>query len=1398
MTALKLLTQLRHEGIKLWVEQDQIHYEAPENALTPTLRKQITDQKPELIDLLRKSNGQAKELPLVPIARTGSLPLSFAQQRMWFLHQLEPDSPAYNMRLAWRLEGALDVGAVAQSLQALVNRHETLRSCFPAVGGQPAQIIRDSLTIPLNQHDLRALPEVEHDASVRQLAWQETLKPFNLSEGPVIRAALLQLRDEAYVLLITMHHIVSDGWSLGVLRKDFAALYRAFTAQLPCHPPKLPIQYVDFAHWQRQWLTGDVLEAQLAYWRRQLASLSVLQLPTDRPRPAIQTHNGARYICRAPQSIKDGLLTVGRHEGITLATTLLAAFQLLLARYTGQTDIAVGSPIANRNRMEVEGLIGFFVNTLVMRTDLSGDPSFREVLRRVHRVAIGAHDHQDLPFERLVEELHPERDLSRNPLFQVMFAVHNTPSDGFTLPGVTVRGFGTRSKMTKFDLECHIGTGSNGLTLTFVYNTDLFEAETIKRMSEHFQTVLEEVVRDPVQRLSQIPLLKEDEKQQLLVEWNNTRLAYPHNECVHQVFEQQVEQTPDAVALVFENQQLTYRELNSQANQLAHYLKKEGVGPEMLVGLCMERSLELIIGLLGILKAGGGYVPLDPEYPEVRLTFMLQDSGIEILLTQQSIVTKLPVHQAKDICLDSDWSIITQHLKSNPVCRTTPENLAYIIYTSGSTGQPKGTSIRHRSVVRLVKGTNYVDLGPKETCLQLAPISFDASTFEVWGSLLNGGKLVIFPSHKPLLDELGQVIQQQGITTLWLTAGLFQQMVDTQLERLQGVRQLLAGGDVLSVSHVRQVLAAIGPEGRLINGYGPTENTTFTCCHVMTSKSQVEFTVPIGRPIANTEVYILDQALQPVPIGIEGELYIGGDGLAQGYLHRQALTAEKFVPHPFSEKPGMRLYKTGDIGRYLPDGAIEFLGRVDQQMKVRGFRIELGEIESVLSRHPNVVVSAAMVQEDETGDKRLVGYVVPTNGTTLEATTLRQYLQTQLPNYMLPSALMILDTFPLTPNGKLDRKSLPIVGNHPTIKTDRAKLITPIERQLQVIWEQNLGVSGIGIHDNFFDLGGHSLMAAKMFFQIETIFHCKLPLSVLFTSPTIHEFSNLLTARGGIPSWSSLIPIQPSGASRPFFAVPGVGGNVICFSLLSHHLGPSQPFYGFQSQGLDGKTSPFTTIESMAAHYICEMQTIQPSGPYCLGGMCIGGVIAYEMAQQLLAQGEQVALLVLMESSTPRTTKSTHGIFHSPGRNLLLKYAYPLYYFWHLIVSHFNTSNTSLEFTKWVMKKIGYIVRLLKEKGTFEHHQSLLNIDRVSNANRFALSQYVPQKYSGRIVHFLAKERPIRQSYDHRKKWEHLCTGEFQSFLIPGKDSGRMLRQPGVQELAQALKEILKSLQFKN
>jgi amino acid adenylation domain-containing protein len=894
---------------------------------------------------------------------------------LWFLDQLQPGSPFYNVPRTIRMRGALNVEALHQTLEALITRHESLRTTFATVGASPVQVITPTLSLTLPVVDLSKLPESEHEAEAIRLAAEEAFRPFDLSRGPLVRATLLRLGAEDHVLLLTLHHIVSDGWSMGVLFREFAALYEAFSQGKPSPLGELPIQYADYAMWQREWLQGEVLEQQLSYWKERLSGeLPVLELPTDRPRPAVQSFRGTYQHVALPKELSAGLRALSRQEGATLFMTLLAAFQTLLARYTGQDDIIVGSPIANRTRIETEGLIGFFVNTLVMRSDLSFDPTFRQLLRRVKDVALGAYAHQDLPFERLVEELQPERGLSHNPLFQVMFALQNARGAAPELAGLTLSPLPVERVTSKFDLALFMWEEAEELKITMEYSTDLFEAATITRMLGHFRVLLEGAAADPDRRLSELPLSTDAERHQLLVEWNNTQTDYPRDKTVQQLFEAQVEQTPDAIAIVFEGERLTYAELNERANRVAHYLRARGVGAEARVGIMVERSMEMVVGLLGILKAGGAYVPLDPAYPQERLSFMLRDAAVPVLLTQSRLMESLPEHGAEVICLDTQWAEIATQSTEPVDGGATAESLAYVMYTSGSTGRPKGVAVTHRSIVRLIKDTNYVELSPREVLLQFAPVSFDASTFELWGCLLNGARLVVFPTHKPSLEELSRVLEEQRVTTLWLTAGLFHQMVDGHLEGLQGVRQLLAGGDVLSVPHVEQVLREL-PDCHLINGYGPTENTTFTCCHRVAAGAPLNGSVPIGRPISNTQVYILDQHLQPVPIGVPGELYIGGDGLARGYLNRPELTAERFIADPFRTAPDARLYKTGDRVRYLADGTIEFLGRLDQQVKVRGYRIELEEIETVLAEHPAVEQAVVLAREDQPGDKRLVAYV---------------------------------------------------------------------------------------------------------------------------------------------------------------------------------------------------------------------------------------------------------------------------------------------------------------------------------------------------------------------------------------------------------------------------------------
>lgn len=831
MNSVDLLPLLRSHNIRLWVENDQLRYSAPKGGITADLLAEIRKNKVELLNLVQNTERFRQAVSLVPVERTGNLRPSFAQERLWFLYHLFPESPAYNVSIKMRLAGIMDIPALQKSLQALVDRHESFRTCFPTIDGQPVQVIRDYCAISLVEHNLRDLPKADRETAADKLTQEEILRPFDLTHGPVIRATLLRIADQDHILLITLHHIVTDGWSGGIILRDLAAFYNAFMLQKPLALPRLPIHYADFAHWQRQWLTGEVLEGQLAYWRKQLAGLPILDMPTDRPRPPIPTHSGACYKFQLSKSLTQGLQSLSRQSEVTLATTLLAAFQVLLARYTGQTDIAVGSPIANRTRSELENLVGFFVNSLVMRTDLSGDPTFREVQARVHVVALGAYEHQDLPFEQLVAELQPERDFSRNPLFQVLFAFQNVPREAAAFHELTIRPMGKEITTTRMDLECFVEEGNEELHVTLVYNADLFDGETIRRFGTHFHKVLTEVVHDPAQQLSQIALLEKSERQQLLVEWNATQTTYPREATIAERFEAQMAATPDAVALVFGEDTLTYDELNTRAHQLAHYLRQQyGVGPEVRVGLCMERSLEMVVGLLGILKAGGSYVPLDPNAPLERLAFMFKDADIAVVLTQGILKAHLPAEWTGQVlALDTEWATITQMPATNVTSGVTAENLAYIMYTSGSTGVPKGTSICQRNVVRLVTKTNYLDFGPAETVLQLAPLTFDASTFELWSSLLHGAKLVIFPPHQPSLEELGHCIHAHRLSTLWLTAAMFHQMVDSQLAALCGVRQLLAGGDVLSVPHVQRVVANLPEGGRLINGYGPTENTTFTC-----------------------------------------------------------------------------------------------------------------------------------------------------------------------------------------------------------------------------------------------------------------------------------------------------------------------------------------------------------------------------------------------------------------------------------------------------------------------------------------------------------------------------------------------------------------------------------------
>ncbi|WPB76076.1 amino acid adenylation domain-containing protein [Archangium violaceum] len=1078
----------------------------------------------ERLELALRSGRRALPPPLRALPRGEEPPLSFAQQRLWFLDQLEPGSPLYNIAMAVRMEGTVDVPTLERSLVELLRRHEALRTVFPAKGGQPMQVITRAPAMPLRRVELKHLPEAGRMDEARRLALEEAQRPFDMGQGPMLRATLLALGEREHVLLLTMHHIVSDDWSMAVLIQEAAVIYEAFLAGRPSPLPEPAVQYVDFAAWQRGWLQGEVLEQQLAWWREQLQGAPrSLDLPTDRPRPAVQTSRGAHQTVVMPRALMEAVQALSQREGATPYMVLLSAYQTLLHRLSGQLDLSVGSPIAGRNHAEVERLVGCFVNTLVLRTRLKPEQTFRELLGQVREVVLEGLAHQDVPFERLVEELRPERDPSRSPLFQVMFVLQNVPMAELALPGLAMSPLeGTFAPTAKFDLTLTFTETPRGLHTLLEYNTDLFDHGTATRILQQMRTLLEGIVARPEQQLRHLPLLTEADRRQLLVDWNATRVDYPRDASIPALFEAQAERTPDAIAIEYQGQTLTYRELNKRANQLAHHLRAFGVGPESRVGLCLERSLELVVGILGILKTGGAYVPLDPSYPADRLSFMLQDTGVMVIVTQEKLADELPAQGALFVCLDADWDQVEVQPEDNVASGITAENVAYVMYTSGSTGRPKGVCVPHRAVVRLVKGSTFIDMGPQEVFLQLAPISFDASTLELWGSLLHGAKLVVYPAGTPSLDELGATLANSGISTLWLTAALFEQMQATQSQSLRSVRQLLAGGDVLPVVRVKERLAQ---GGIVVNGYGPTENTTFTCCYPMREVSQVGHSVSIGKPIASTQVYLLDASLQPVPVGVVGELYTGGDGLAVGYLNQPELTAEKFVPHPFSAEPGARLYRTGDLARYLPDGRIEFFGRRDAQVKVRGFRIELGEIETVLTQHAQVREAVVVVREDVPGDKRLVAYVTAKDDAP-DTTALRAWMKERLPEYMVPPAYVVLEILPLSPNGKVDRKALPAPDG---ARSDEATFEPPrtdTEVKLADIWRSLLGVERVGLNDDFFELGGHSLLATQVVVRIREAFQTELALRELFDTPTLAGLSTRIDVSRGTSPMSQTPALQ--------------------------------------------------------------------------------------------------------------------------------------------------------------------------------------------------------------------------------------------------------------------------------
>jgi amino acid adenylation domain-containing protein len=1361
-TIVEFVCHLSSLGITLEENENRLRCQAPEGILTATLRQEIGDRKPELLQFLQqaKQSKTAYQLPIQPVARDGHLPLSFAQQRLWFLHHLSPDSCSYNTLEILQIQGPLNLTVLEQSLGELINRHEIFRTTFPAISEEPIQVIAPPDSFRLKVDNYQDLSPNQQLAKIQQVAELEAGQTFDLAVGPLIQFKLLQLSPQKSVLLLKMHHIIYDGWSFGILIRELSALYEAFLKNLPNPLPPLSIQYGDFAVWQRQYLSGEVLEKQLNYWQEQLATVTpILTLPTDRSRPAVQSFRGGVEHFQLDQNTTQGLKQLGQEQGATLFMTLLAAFGVLLSRYSHQSDLLVGSPIANRNQSAIEPLIGFFANTLALRINLSENPNFLELLEQVKQATLAGYVHQDLPFEMLVEKLQPDRDLSRNPLVQVIFALQNTPQDAWNLSDLSIESLPLLvEESVKFDLEVNCWETLEGLAMNWAYSRDLFDISTIVKMGEHFQNLLQAIILNPQTRVEEFSFLTDKERHQLLVSWNNTKVDYPQEQCIHQLFEAQVELTPDAVVVVFENQQLTYTELNCRANQLAHYLQALGVGPEVLVGISVERSLEMIVGLLAILKAGGAYLPLDPDYPTERLQFMLEDSQVRFLITQPSLLEKLPSSQATLICLDDIQSQVSQYSQDNLQNGLHVSNLANVIYTSGSTGKPKGVMVEHRGLVNLaIAQIQSFAVQNNSRVLQFASFSFDACISEILMTFGSGATLYLAPKDallpgQPLVERL----EKDEITHVTLPPSALAVLPKEPLPNLQ---TLIVAGEACSLDLIKQW--SVGRN--FFNAYGPTEASV---CASIGQCYQDDLKVTIGKAIANTQIYILDSYLQPVPVGVPGELYIGGIGVAKGYLNRPELTAEKFIPNPFDSSPtsptspispisptfptGL-LYKTGDLARFLNDGNIEYLGRIDNQVKVRGFRIELGEIEAVLSQYSEVQSTAVIVREDTLGDKRLVAYVVLAPNSPATSNELRQFLANQLPAYLVPNTFVILDSLPLTPNGKCDRRSLPAPDDQARKNIQKIAPRNLVELQLTQIWSEVLGINEIGVEENFFELGGHSLLAVRLINCIEQKLGKNLPLTSLFQNGTIASLAKLLAQETTQLTHSPLIPIQSQGNKTPFFAIHPIGGNVLCYADLARYLGTDQPFYGLQALGLQETEKPVNSIEEMATVYIEAIQTIQAFGPYYLGGWSMGGVIAFEMAQQLSAQGQTVALLTLMDSYSPILLDSVNTEENSSESHLedINESLNTVYSFVRDLTGMFNqpipfsedelahlTSDELLaHFLTW-SKQTNVLPSELGE-------QQIKNRFAVFQTNRQALFNYSPKTYPGKTIFFGAEESSL-------------------------------------------------------
>ncbi len=1302
-------------------------------------------------------------------------PLSFVQQEIWLRSQLASSDPIYNEIVVLERKGSLKLQTLELVFSEITRRHAILRTVFGSADETPTQAIAEHLTAKLPITDLTGLPDSRRNSEVLRIAREEARQRFDLAKGPLMRARLIRVSGEDHVLVVTLHPMVADEWSRNVLASELDVLYKACSNGKPFPLPDLPFQYAEYARRQRSRLQGKVFDEGFSYWREQLTDISAaLDLPTDRPRPPVQGSRGACEYVVFSKDLSESLKALSNREGVTLFAALLTGFLSLLSRYTAQYDIVVDSILHERYEVVTDSLIGPFARPVVIRVDLGGDPSLRELLRRVSDAVADVRERQNAKFEQVPKELQPGHDASRDHLSRVLFSY--VPLISLDQWVWHPANFEVNTDVAKVVLELRLYGRPEGLVACFRYNTDLFEAATINRLVGHFQMLLQGMIAAPDVALSRLPLLTPAERTRQFVEWNDTYAEYPRGRCVHQLFEEQVGLTPDATAVVFENQELSYHELNSRANQLAHHLLNLGVGPDSLVGICVQRSPDMIAALLGIWKAGGAYVPLDPQYPSGRLSLMLEDSGLKVLIIEKPHQPKFSGYKGQLVYVDSE--AICKERSENCSGGAKPENLAYVIYTSGSTGKPKGVQICHQSLANfLVSMRSSPGLAPEDTLLAVTTISFDIAALELYLPLIVGARLLL-ASRETAVDgyKLQRILASTAITVMQATPATWRLLLEAGWQGGNNFK-ILCGGEALP----RDLAAELLKRGSSVwNMYGPTETTVWsTTSRIAADDSPIT----IGRPIANTEVYVLDSHLEPVPVGVPGELYIGGAGVARGYLHRPELTTEKFIAHPFRDREsGARLYRTGDLARFRTSGELECLGRIDNQVKVRGFRIELGEIESVLGQYPGVKESVVVAREDTPGDKRLVAYVAVHQEQSLGVDALRKFLKQRLPDYMLPSQFEFLEALPLTPNGKVDRKSLPKPAYQAVSQEEQVAPRNSIESQLAKIWESVLGVRTVGVRDNFFELGGHSLLVAKLLRRIEKAFAKKLSMAAIFEAPTVEQQASLLNNAGAFRWRSAVIPIQPSGSKPPFFCLGYNAGPI--FLPLARCLGPDQPLLAIDPTLLEpGQLPVRCTMEDAAVCLAKQIRELHPHGPYYLGGFCGGGLVAYAIASELMAQGEKIAVLALFE---PHTCYYDSHVKYSNGSRLSRR----------MRMLKFHLENLQeLEFKQapaYIRHRVRVHFRYLN--GVFRQSLNRLGL-RPRNGRARDISEiltvayhgYRPQPFTGPMALFQGTRREPGGEWE-RQYWNEMAS-TLAIYEIPGYSNwlGSFFVQPNVEILANKL-----------